>query len=180
MAKHRYPEYIYHYTNFLNFISIYDDQTIKPSCSNLLPCDKDSLQYKQVSCRGHKIGVEPFDNNSVYKPVVWFTSNPNISDINREVCALPSHKTDVRLSVKFDKEKFISWKKFADSNKMDPDWRYSVERGMQHKNFYVYEGSLPYSDIVEIKIIKEYQPIYDKLLNGDNLDNFIKSYAVKL
>ncbi len=124
--------------------------------------------------------MEPFDNNSDYRNVIWFTSNPNISDINRRVCALPSHRIDVRLSVKFDKEKFISWKKFADSNKMDPDWRYTIEKGMQHKNFYVYEGSLPYSDIVEVKTKKVFQPIYEKLLKGENLDDFIQSYVVEL
>lgn len=140
MKAKKLPSVLYHFTSRDHLPYILSSGVLKPTCSNLRPPDKASLQKRP----------DPFipncwtiwDKNADFKPVVWMTKEADTTATGTGLDGAACDKTEYRFTIPFQ-ETFVSWRKFSVANNMPHQWRECIEKGRNHHNWYVHEGQLP-------------------------------------
>ena len=152
MGNKKPPRYLYHHTGLANLPSIMADGFMKLTPSNLLPPDDVTAHYEPLyGPDGEQYGERYWDKNQSYKPVVWLMTEEK-PDYSKH--GLSGDKTKVTFVFRYS-FRFIPWKTFADANRMDPGWRYELEKGKRPRTWYICQTEIPISEAIEIRVIAD-------------------------
>ena len=168
--KNLKSKYLYHYTSFERFIKIYDDGVIKANNQDLFSGKVIDLVGRPVYCRGCYIDIDSFNKNSpTSRTVVWLSSEPDVKeDFGIDsVMGVSYDYVKVRLTFEYDESKFIGWNELLNQVNVDPE-RLSTFKNSHpdYETYYIHDGDLPYSDVVEVKVVDEYKNVYERLKKG--------------
>ena len=148
MGNKKPPRYLYHHTRLTALPSIVADGYLKLCPSNLLPPDDATGHLEPLyGPDGKQYGERYWDKNQSYKPVVWLMTEEKP---DYEKHGLIPDKTKITFVFRYS-PRFVPWIAFADANKMDPAWRYELEKGRKHRTWYICQTEVKIAEAVEIR-----------------------------
>ena len=145
MGNKKPPKYLYHHTRLTALPSIVADGYLKLCPSNLLPPDDATGHLEPLyGPDGKQYGERYWDKNQGYKPVVWLMTEEKP---DYEKHGLIPDETKITFVFRYS-PRFVPWKAFADANKMDPIWRYELEKGRKPRTWYICQTEVQIADAV--------------------------------
>ncbi len=156
------PKYLYHYTSLIRMDWIIEDQTVKPSPSNLFKDDR-TKHTEWIYRKRKKVGKRSVDKYANFHPVVWLTANDAAAVENT---GLSPAKLQARIVFRADlmQDFILHWPDFTEKYHASPvATKFLKEKnGEDWENWFVCEGGLGlgYADRIEVRDKNgNYQPI---------------------
>lgn len=157
------PEYLYHYTSFVQMQWIVEDRELKRSPSNLKLQDG-PVSYEPIIRNGEVVGQRAKNKYANYHPVVWLTANAAAA---ANETGLYEAKTEARFVIPTEdlKHHILHWPEFTAKYHASPDAVRALKQanGGDWKNWYVCDCPISLGLVDKIEVRTEdgsYRPKY--------------------